>query len=131
MANSVKIKCRKCGRVASADEFVLDPFDRMVVCPLCVKEGKNRTSLKKKQEEQEKIKKEEAKSKPIGWDHEDDYLERLNKIKQGGPVVEVERIDKERVKYTCFNCKYRFIHNVVTKHPNHCPYCGAAMAKIR
>lgn len=131
MANSVKIKCRKCNRLSSADEFVLDPFEKMMICPLCVKDGKGRMSLNKKKEDQEKVKKEEAKNKPVGWDHDDDYLERMHKIKQGSPAVEVERIDKERVKYTCFNCKYRFVYNLVTKHPTPCPYCGAAIAKMK
>ncbi len=37
---SVTVKCRKCGRLADPEKFVLDHFHKMVVCPSCVRERK-------------------------------------------------------------------------------------------
>ncbi len=38
----IKVKCRRCSKIARPNELVLDPDYKMMVCPLCVKEKKNK-----------------------------------------------------------------------------------------
>ncbi len=126
MDRSIKVKCKRCGKTASSDSFVLDGDYRMMVCPFCIQEKKDKQKhqaasidkMRKQAEEQEKIK-----SKPAGWDEEDEYLNRLHKqkAKVGG---DFEAIDEDRIKYTCSKCKYKFVHYLSKKAPSACPYCG-------
>ena len=128
----IKVICKKCGRRAMSNEFALDHVYRMMVCPLCVKERKTSEMVHaevKKMEEDRKKQKAQEKEKPAGWDAEDDYLERMHKMKMK-TSVKVERVDDSRVKYQCPKCKYNFIYDRAARRPQACPYCSSEIGKI-
>ncbi|MEM4271901.1 MAG: hypothetical protein QXD13_02350 [Candidatus Pacearchaeota archaeon] len=122
-SSAIKVKCKNCGRMANAEEFVLDNSFKMMVCPACIKD-KNKISVQK-----EEPKPEISVQKPAGWDKEDEYLERAFKAKVKQAAV-VEKIDSEYVKYTCPHCKYSFKYSVIRKKPGVCPYCSEGIVKI-
>jgi DNA-directed RNA polymerase subunit RPC12/RpoP len=123
----IKVKCKKCGRDVKSDEFILDPIYKMMVCKDCVKERKaNELNAKKTAAQAEFKAKQEVQQKnerPAGWDSEDAEIERAYKAKQGSQP-RVEKIDEEKVKYTCAKCKYEFIFNTYKRMPGRCPYCS-------
>jgi len=125
-SSSVKIKCKKCGRMAPSDQFVLDHIYRMVVCPNCIKDREQQKEVEKKQIYQ---KEKEQQQKP-GWDSEDDYLERAFKMKKESELP-FKRISPDKIQYVCSKCKHQFAYNTVKKHPNLCPYCGSSITLSR
>jgi DNA-directed RNA polymerase subunit RPC12/RpoP len=133
MMNPVKVKCKRCGKEYQADEFILDPVYKMMVCKECVRERKNQEFAAKKTQQREVAKiameTQVKKEKPAGWDAEDAEIERAYKAKQQS-LPDVERIDNQRVKYKCKKCKYEFVFNIITRVPGRCPYCGAAIQGV-
>jgi len=133
MMTPVKVKCKRCGREFKSDEFVLDPVYKMMVCRDCVKERRSQefAANKTKQREEAKAKMEAQvkKERPAGWDAEDAEIERAFKAKQSS-APKLEKIDNERVKYTCKKCKYEFVLNVLKRVPGRCPYCGASIEGV-
>jgi Zn finger protein HypA/HybF involved in hydrogenase expression len=131
MALPVRIKCKKCGRDAKSDEFILDPVFKIMVCKECVKERKIGEVEQKKLAAQEAVRaarhEEQKKSMPAGWDHEDAEIERAYNRKMSDREAFVERIDDDRVKYTCKKCKYSFTYYTSQKRPLRCPYCSTAV----
>lgn len=128
MNNSISVKCRRCGKSAQSSEFVLDPVYKLMVCPDCVKERKNRELQKKAAvEEQPKIK--IMKERAPGWDPEDDYLEQYHRQKKASIIQSAQSMQQigNKINYKCYNCKYFFIYNKEKKYPNLCPNCGAAI----
>lgn len=115
---TVEVKCRKCGRSAPADSFVLDHVYRMVVCPNCAKDRKRQESIHKEVGEMKK----DAKQKPKDWDDEDAMLEKMHK--PAPQPVHVEPIDSENVRIKCPKCSYTFKFNKVRMVPRSCPYCN-------
>jgi hypothetical protein len=129
MDKSIKAVCKRCGKSSPVDSYVLDPYYRMMVCPTCVKERKDkeRGAESMAQQNKEKAKQEEVmKSKPAGWDSEDELLERTQKQRKA-VSANFEKISDDKVKYTCPKCKYKFIYNTVSKYPSTCPYCGTTI----
>ena len=127
--SGIRAVCKRCGKSVQADKFVLDSVYKMMVCPFCVKERKDkinaeRFSQERRKEEQEMM--EEMKTRPAGWDAEDEYLERLSRKKEQ-ERVDFETIDKERVKCACPKCRYRFVYNTISRSPATCPYCGTKL----
>ncbi len=124
--NEIKVVCKRCKRSMPASSFVLDPVYKLMVCPLCVKERKDKVMINealKHKEKENALKAQEQKSRPAGWDSEDDYLEKAAKQRTKiGP--EVQRISDDKVKYTCVKCKYKFVYDEARKYPSACPYCG-------
>jgi hypothetical protein len=123
---AVKVKCKKCNRDAKSDEFILDPVYKMMVCKECVKERKlaEITAKKAQVAEVQKAKAEEQKKQmPPGWDSDDAEIERAYQKKQGEQVT-IQRIDDDKVKYTCKKCKYAFTYSFSQKRPGRCPYCA-------
>ena len=41
VGEGIKVTCKQCGKQANANEFVLDYYYKMMVCPNCVKERRN------------------------------------------------------------------------------------------
>jgi DNA-directed RNA polymerase subunit RPC12/RpoP len=129
ITSAIKVKCKKCGRDAKSDEFILDPIYKLMVCKDCVKERKMNeyTAKKNAMQAEMKAKQEEVKKQhPAGWDSDDLEIERRYKEKQVTQAT-VERINDEKVKYTCKKCKYEFIYNTLKNQPARCPYCGTAV----
>jgi DNA-directed RNA polymerase subunit RPC12/RpoP len=124
--DSIRVKCKVCGRDARSDEFVLDPVYKKMVCPYCVTDRRTRENVHKQVMEERLAAKDveqKAKNKPVGWDKDDEYLERAHKARQDNKV-KVEKIDNVFVKYTCHKCGYQFKFNTDKMMPVHCPYCS-------
>jgi len=129
--DSIPVKCKKCGRFARADEFILDLDYKMMVCQQCVKEKRMKHEVHSELAKQKEQTKEDTKEpKPAGWDHEDEYLSRNYKTKMMDSV-KVVRIDAQRVKYKCPKCGYTFTYDVERSTPGRCPYCGEDIHQIR
>ncbi len=47
MIEPIKVKCKVCGRAANATEFTLDPVYKMMACPMCVRDRRNKETVKK------------------------------------------------------------------------------------
>ena len=122
----VYVVCKKCGRRAAADKFVLDPIYKMMICPNCVKEGKEKTIFNPLQQDRPK---EESKSKPKGWDPDDEYLEKAYKQKQSLKPT-FEPVGENKIKYICPRCKNKFLYDIVKRFPNVCPNCGSGIKDI-
>ena len=92
----IKVKCKRCGRQAKTEDFILDPDFKMMVCPLCIKEKRMREEVYSelaKKRGKGGVEEEELEKKPAGWDKEDEYLQRAYKrvIKD---TVKVEKVDE-------------------------------------
>jgi hypothetical protein len=128
--NTVNVTCKRCGMQAHADEFVLDPIYKMLVCPNCVKERRSQSMMKKPEPKPEEVQTSDVKAKipgktkPRDWDAEDEFLERANKDKKRA-TGNIETIDAEKLRYTCPHCNFKFVYNKITKHPRQCPFCCA------
>jgi DNA-directed RNA polymerase subunit RPC12/RpoP len=121
----VSAKCRRCGKTAPSNSFVLDPDYKLMVCPQCIKEKREAQRVRQEVEKHKTEKQEQPKTdKPAGWDSEDEYLERQSKRKEE-TKISAERIDSTKVKYTCQSCKYAFVYDTEKRHPKACPYCNA------
>lgn len=130
MQTDFKIKCKRCGKLAVPEQFVLDPYFNMVVCPFCVKERKT-----KSYEEQNKgqvapqtnmaIKPQvtNPNEKPMDWDKDDEYLEKVQKQKEDSKPV-LKKIGGSKVRYPCTRCRFVFIYDEDRNYPVKCPYCG-------
>ena len=113
----IQATCKRCGKKAPADSFVVDKDYKMAVCPECVKEKT------KKPQPTEEATIEEVEKKPAGWDKEDDYLERAS-VLRAKERPKVQKIGSDTVKYSCLKCKYSFVYNFIKESPLYCPYCG-------
>jgi DNA-directed RNA polymerase subunit RPC12/RpoP len=118
----IKVTCKKCGRQAKANEFVLDPIYKMMVCQSCSKERKAKGIMQDKPKTAEPAK--PVEKKPVGWDSDDDMLEKMSKAKVAKAAPSVEQVDADSIRYTCMKCKYKFIYHISKKQPSSCPYCG-------
>lgn len=130
MDNEVKVKCKRCARIDYMHKFVLDPVYKMVVCPGCVQERKDKEAKIEKDREMAAAGKAEAlaKPKPAGWDAEDDFLSRSGGKKE--QAVAVQKLADGRVRYKCPKCSYQFAYDTELKKPRVCPYCSSEIAKI-
>jgi len=129
MNNSISVKCRRCGKNAPSSEFILDSVYKLMVCPNCVKERKNRELHKKVPIEEEEPKILILKERPPGWDPEDEYLEQFHRKKQTDIAQSTQGMQQigNKINYKCYSCKYFFIYNKEKRYPNLCPNCGAAI----
>ncbi len=136
MSNSVKAVCKRCGRSADAETFVLDPVYKMMVCPLCVQERKKGTPQQAAAPQRKGIsveedvkEKKQAPERPKGWDAEDDLLEKLSRQKE--KVTGGYSEEGGHVKYRCMKCKFKFDYHPDKGFPLTCPYCGTKVAPYR
>ncbi|MFH0978823.1 MAG: hypothetical protein V1837_05980 [Candidatus Woesearchaeota archaeon] len=126
---SIRVKCRVCGKQVRTDELVLDPVYRKMVCQNCVNDRKQREQVHAEVKAQSQAAKDTKKDSPAGWDREDEYLQRIHKQKMDD-LVRVQWIDKNTVKYICQKCAYQFKINVEKNMPSNCPYCSTAVKKF-
>jgi Zn finger protein HypA/HybF involved in hydrogenase expression len=116
IGSPIKVKCRKCGKDAPADQFRLHYTYKMMVCPDCF-------SGKSNQKPKEEVKP-AGPPKPAGWDSEDDYLNKLCKIKKETPTTTFKKIPgSDQVTCTCIHCRFSFKYDPFRKYPSKCPYC--------
>ena len=119
----ISIECKVCGRSSPADQFRLHYKYKQVVCPLC---QKGKEPLPKKT-----IKEEES-VKPVDWDGEDEYLEKMVHIRKEENQAQFSKVaGTNQIKCICTSCKYEFKYNHSTKMPRSCPYCNADIPKLR
>jgi len=130
MVDDLRIQCGACKGFAPASQFKLNYKFKKVVCPNCA-------SGKTEQEERKKAatataNPEPVKPKPAGWDKEDEYLERMARIKQHDLRPQVEKIPGTTlVKYSCQHCKYPFKYDPYRKMPRACPYCNGDVPNLK
>jgi len=125
MTSSVRAQCRVCNQFAPADQFRMHHAHQRMVCPNCYSNANKpqQPASPFKQEKKEEM-------KPAGWDHEDEYLERLAKARKKeaqGTFSEIPGSSK--VKYSCSSCSYSFRYDPAMKSPSSCPYCGKAVTR--
>lgn len=119
-SNQPLVLCKRCGKKAPADSFVLDHLHKMIVCPDCAKERRSSKGTVTPVAQEEK--KEPA--KPAGWDSEDEYLEKFYKQKRILGSLNFEKIDYDSGMYTCPKCREKFVYNIPKRYPGACPNCG-------
>ena len=127
MDDHLRIQCGACKGFAPASQFKLHYKFKKVVCPSCA-------SGKTEQEERKKAtaKAEPAIPKPAGWDKEDEYLERMARIKENDFKLKVEKIPGTTlVKFSCQKCSYPFKYDPYRKMPKACPYCDADIPNLK
>jgi len=122
----IRATCKRCGKQAPVDEFVLDKDYKMMVCQACVKEKTQKTA--KIPDDEVQI--EEVEKKPAGWDKEDEYLERSYNLRQK-TMPKIEKIDSDTIRYTCQKCGFKFVYQLLKQSPSSCPYCGTPIGRIR
>jgi predicted Zn-ribbon and HTH transcriptional regulator len=116
----VPSKCRKCGRTADSRTFILDPVEKMMICPQCVGDRKAKSFSQQMKTGMLKPSAAAAPSKPRDWDSEDEYLNRVFKQKEEMPNFR----EVETGRLQCSKCKYVFKYMKDINKPKDCPYCG-------
>ncbi|MBM3199410.1 hypothetical protein FJZ53_00620 [Candidatus Woesearchaeota archaeon] len=152
MSKQPQVKCKKCGRSAPADSFVLDHLQGMLLCPDCIREQRTNSKVTKefvtraasnimssgkinpspRHSAQPKPTQEEEKApvkeRPPGWDSEDEYLERSIK-QRSKSSIEYERVDESKVRYVCTKCRFKFVYHTEKRYPSMCPNCGTPVIR--
>lgn len=108
---SIKVICRKCGKLVKAEELILDPIYKLMVCPLCVKARESKESLV-----EFKIIKEPEVKKIIT---PKDFIEEPTRI-----TNKLNIIKEQDGLCRCLRCSYKFKYNFDKGIPALCPYCG-------
>ncbi len=126
MGPGVKAQCRVCGNFAVADQFKLHYQLRQMVCPGCFS-GKNQ-----KEKEQKVAEKVQEPMHPPGWDKEDEYLEKVARMRKQEQQPQFARISgSDFVRYTCMGCKYNFKYDPQARIPRSCPYCNVEVPRMK
>tara|TARA_Y100000310_G_C19953147_1_gene477771 strand:- start:2 stop:391 length:390 start_codon:yes stop_codon:yes gene_type:complete len=122
----IKAKCRNCNKEADSDSFKLHYKYRLMVCPDCFS---GRTEqLQKRVNPLEKM----DKPKPAGWDAEDEYLEKVAKLRKEENQAQFSRIaGTKKIMCKCAKCNYSFRYDPFKKLPNTCPGCDTGIPKLR
>lgn len=102
----VKVKCRKCNKLAKSDELVLDPVYKMMVCPSCVKERLIQDSAP-------------IISKGLVQAGESESFEKIERVRNTAPKLNV--LQDNDGTYRCPRCSYKF--TMLKRTPVRCPYC--------
>ena len=121
---TVKAKCNNCGSDAPADQFKLHYQFKQMVCANCFNGRNNKPA--------EPLTKKEAPPKPPGWDAEDEYLNKVSKLRKEENQAQFTKVaGTNQIKCRCANCKFSFKYDPFRKRPNACPYCNGAIPKFR
>src|SRR3989344_7322847 len=119
----VKAECKVCKSTVASDLFRLHHDYKQMVCPSCFT-GKTK-------QKQEAVKKPQV-IRPPGWDAEDEYLEKMSKIKMEENKSQFSKVPgTDYVKCLCSSCKYSFRYNPYKKQPTACPYCNSEIPKLK
>lgn len=124
MNTGVKAQCKVCNGFAPADQFKLHHSYKLMVCPTCF-------SGKTEKRKQEEVKK-EGPSRPPGWDQEDEYLEKMSRMRQKEQQTQFTRIPgSDMVQCVCTYCKFSFKYDHFKGIPKACPYCNINVPKFK
>lgn len=122
---SISAECRVCGASCPADQFKLHFKYKQMVCPNCFS-GKTQQRIEKEQQ------KKEEPMRPPGWDKEDEYLEKMAKLRKEENQAQFSKIPgTDQVKCKCLQCRYSFKYDPFKKQPTSCPYCDAEIPKLK
>jgi Zn finger protein HypA/HybF involved in hydrogenase expression len=121
--NVVKAKCRHCGNSVPSDQFKLHYALKMMVCPNCF-------SGKTQKQQQEKKGVAEKPNKPVGWDQDDEYLQKYYSSKKVEKPQFRKITGSSHLECTCKNCKYAFKYDPFRKRPKNCPYCNEEIPRL-
>jgi len=120
---TVKAKCKNCNKEAPAEQFKLHYQIKMMVCPDCFR-GKTQM-----QQEKEKALLEKP-AKPPGWDVEDDYLEKHQRMKEKEKPQFRKIPGTDHIECTCRGCKFAFKYDPFRKKPRTCPFCNEDIPRL-
>ncbi len=122
----IKVKCRNCNREADSDLFKLHYKFKTMVCPDCFS---GRTEQLQKRTDP--LKKEEPK-RPSGWDAEDEYLEKVARLRREENQAQFSSIQGSRkVMCKCANCGFSFRYDHYNRMPRTCPGCDSDIPKVK
>jgi len=123
----VKAKCKHCGREADSEMFKLHYKYRMMVCADCFTGKTDRDRQKKEASADPR-----TGGKPPGWDSEDEYLEKMSRMKQQQTVSRFQPILGTKLyQCTCIGCNYNFKFDPLKNMPQSCPYCNEPVPKFK
>ena len=126
MANNITAICRVCNKSAPADQFKLHYKLKQMVCPNCFS---GKTEKAAENAEQKKV---EEPPRPAGWDKEDEYLEKMARLRPKEQNPQFTKIPGSTlVKCTCSICEYTFKYDPLRKIPYTCPYCNGDIPKLK
>lgn len=128
--DDLRIQCGSCKGFAPANQFKLHYKFKKVVCPSCFS---GRTEQEEKKKAAAKVEQaQQQPKKPAGWDKEDEYLERMARIKENDLKLKVEKIPGTTlVKFSCQKCSYPFKYDPYRKMPKACPYCNGDIPNLK
>ena len=128
LGQGVKAQCKVCNGYSAADQFKLHFQLKQMVCPGCYT---GKTSFKGLKNEE--VKKEpEQPPRPPGWDKEDDYLDKVSRMRKEQSQGYFSRIpNSEQVKCNCPSCKYVYKYDPIKRMPAACPYCNGPVPRYR
>ncbi len=74
-----------------------------------------------------------AAPRPAGWDKEDEYLDKITRMRAATePAMQFERIPgTDAYKCTCQKCKYQFRFDPLKQLPRTCPYCNLEVPRMK
>ena len=122
MANAT---CKICGGSSPAETFKLHFNYKCVVCPKCFS-GRTEQMKKKQQVQEKKI------DRPPGWDAEDEYLDKISKMRKEENQAQFSKIPgTNQVKCRCSKCKYSFKYDPFRKMPRTCPFCDSDIPRLK
>jgi predicted Zn-ribbon and HTH transcriptional regulator len=122
----IKAECKVCMNSVPVDQFKLHHEYKKMVCPTCFT-GKTKQKLEREKE----IQKKEV-VKPVGWDAEDDYLEKMAQLKREENQAQFNKIPgTNQVRCQCNTCRYDFKYDPFRKLPSSCPYCNADIPRLK
>lgn len=147
MVIETRVKCRRCGRDAPANEFTVDYVYKMAVCANCVRERKASSSANSHPVKNSPLSKSimseprstasqttasqstAKSSRPVDWDEDDDYLEKTAGKKVVSEGVKAVKLDSGKLLYPCPKCKYKFKYDSERNNPNKCPFCATIIRR--
>jgi len=158
MVIETRVKCRRCGRDAPANEFTVDYVYKMAVCANCVRERKassNSSTHPVKNSPLSKSIMSEPRQTAAGqstvlqnatnrgtisqnagkqsaaadWDEDDEFLEKTAGKKVVSEGVKAVKLDSGKLLYPCPKCKYKFKYDPERNNPNKCPFCATPVRK--
>ncbi|MBI2662137.1 hypothetical protein HYX11_01620 [Candidatus Woesearchaeota archaeon] len=124
----VKAQCKTCGNYYPAEQFKLHYALKQMVCPACYT-GKSQSKGLKNEVQKEEV---QAPPKPAGWDKDDEYLERITRMRKDSVKGIFVRIPgSDLLKCSCPRCAYSYKYDHYRHTPTTCPYCNAPVPKFR
>jgi len=98
--DTIMVLCKKCNNRVAAQDLRMDLDEKMMICPLCIKNKKIHKEIQKDVYHKEE--------KPM-----------VSMFKKPA-----EEEPSRKARHVCKSCGYKFTINLETKIPKNCPYCN-------